>query len=269
MKLEKKDLVKYIFIGLVLLVVFIFVVKLLGNNKVDKKLNVNKTSSNYVVDDNIVMSLYDRFNPERGIMFNLVGSDIYKKYYGYYYKSKNIKYSDLNDLVKSVILINDADYKTGEYNKELECYYMSKSNYGIIYEKIFGDDKYKFSFDEKFVPNIIDNDDNICIKNNSGGKYTKVIDTYMVNAISDKKYISIYERVAFIKITDDYLYYYKDVDMKDLVYKLEITNKLDMSFVNDHNVVSNVLLKYQDEFDLYEYKYKKGVDSYYFESISR
>ena len=57
--------------------------------------------------------------------------------------------------------------------------------------------------------------------------------------------------------------------MKDLVYKLKITDKLDRSFINNENVVSNVLLKYQDDFDLYEYTYVKGVDSYYFESIER
>ena len=96
-----------------------------------------------------------------------------------------------------------------------------------------------------------------------------IIATYFVNAVVDGDKIKIYERVAFIKLGNDYLYFYKDYNMNDLVYKLKVTYNLDQSFINNESIVSNVLLKYQDEFDLYEYNYVKGEDSYYIESIER
>lgn len=269
MKIEKKDLIKYIIIGVIVLFVFILIIVLITNNKDDNKINFNKVSDNHVVEDSMVMTLYERYNPETELMFNLIGSDINKDYYGYFYKSDKIKYKDLDDVVRSTILFDDADYKTGEYNEENRCYYMSKDTFSVIYKKIFGKDDYNIDFGEKFNPVVYDEGDSICIGEVNSGNYKNVIDTYMINAINKGDYITIYERVAFVEIGDKYLYFYKDIKKKDLVYKLEITGKTDMGFINDYTKVSNVLLKYQNEFDLYEYTYKKGEDSYYFESIKK
>ena len=46
-------------------------------------------------------------------------------------------------------------------------------------------------------------------------------------------------------------------------------NDVDVSFINNSEVVSNVLLEYQNELDIYEYTYVKGVDTYYLESIKK
>lgn len=269
MKIKREELIKYIVIGISVLIVFIVIIILLSKNKDTNNINLNKVSDNHMVDDSMVMALYERFNPERELLFNLIGSNNNKDYYGYYYKDNSISYKDLDDVVKNTILINDADYTTGKLDKENECYNMSVSDFKVIYEKLYGKKDYNLKFNDKYEIDVKLEDDNLCIKSNSREDYTKVIDTYMVNAITDKNIITIYERVAFIKISDAYLYFYKDYEMKDLVYKLKVTKKLDRSFINNEKVVSNVLLKYQDKFDLYEYTYKEGKDSYYFESVKR
>ena len=269
MKIERKDLIKYIIIGVIILIVFILIVVLLGNNKNNNNINLNKVSDNYIVEDDMVMTLYERYNPETELLFDLIGSDNNKDYYGYFYKSDSVKYKDLDNVIKNSILFDDADYKTGKYNEDKQCYYMYISAFKGIYTKLFGTDDYNINFDESFNPRVYVEDDKICIGTSDGGSYNNVIDTYMVNAIKDDGYITIYERVAFIEIGDKYLYFYKDIEKKNLVYKLKITSKTDMGFINDYSKVSNVLLKYQDKFDLYEYTYKEGEDSYYFESIKR
>lgn len=267
MKLKKQDLIKLLIISVIILIIFIVIIFMLGKGKKEEQLDLNKISNNYVIDDSIVMNLYNRYNPERGLLFSLIGSNSNKKYYGYYYKD-DIKYDDLDDTVKNTILINDADYKTGKYDEERQCYYMNNDDFGIIYNKLFGKDDYNIIFNGGDGTLIYSDEDKICISEDMmNNEYNKVIDTYMVNAIRVDSYITIYERVAFIKKTDNYLYFYKDINMKDLVYKLKITDKVDISFINNSEIVSNVLLKYQNDFDLYEYKYVEGIDSYYFDSI--
>ena len=73
--MKKKSIVKYIIVGIIILVVFILLIMLLSGGDKRKELDLNETSSNYVVDDSEIMNLYNRFNPERELMFNLVGSD--------------------------------------------------------------------------------------------------------------------------------------------------------------------------------------------------
>lgn len=268
--MKKKNIVKYIIIGVIILVVFVLLIMLLSGGDKRKELDLNKTSSNYVIDDSVVMSLYNRFNPERELLFNLVGSDTNEDYYGFYYREDKVLDDDLDDRLKNTILINDSDYTTGRYDDKRRCYYMSISDYKVIYDKLFGSDDYDINFDESFKPRVYVDDDSICIKDSErNNNYEKIIDTYMVNAIKDDEYITIYERVAFIKIDKNYLYFYSDYDMNNLVYKLDNKDILDKSFINDSSIVSNVLIEYQKEFDLYEYTYKKGTDTYYLESIER
>ena len=268
--MKKKNIIKYIIIGVIILVVFVLLIMLLSGGDKRKELDLNETSSNYVVDDSEIMNLYNRFNPERELMFNLVGSDTNEDYYGFYYRNDKTTYEEFDNNLKNTILINDADYKTLEYDSSRRCYYMSLSDYEVIYDKLFGSDDYDINFDESFKPRVYVDSDSICITDrdiNNG--YDKIVDTYMVNAINDGEYITIYERVAFIKIDKNYLYFYSDYDMNNLVYKLDNKDILDKSFINDSSIVSNVLIEYQKEFVLYEYTYIKGTDTYYLESIER
>ena len=268
--MKRKDLMKIILIGTVILSIFVLIIVLLGNNKNgNNDIKLNEVSSNYVVDDDIVMNLYYRFNPEDELLFNVVGNNSSKDNFAYYYRSDKLTYDELNDDIKNTILLNDADYESGEYDLDRKCYYMTESSFKAIYKKLFGYDDYNLVFDESFNPKVYLDSENLCIGTKENKDYTEVVDTYMVNAIRKDIYITVYERVAFINIDDDYLYFYKDYEMKDLVYKLKNSDKLDLSFINNSKIVSNVLLKYQDEFILYEYAYIEGEDSYYLESIAR
>ena len=269
MKIKRKDLIIYIFIGIIILAIFSVIIVLLSKNKVDDKIDLNKVSNNYNIDDNVVLSLFERFNPEDGLLFDLIGSNNSKDYYGYFYRKNKVKYNDLDSVVKNTVLINDFDYTKGQYDDNNSCYYIKKSDFHVIYDKIFGTNDYNFEFNDKYqiVVNVLD--DSICVRTLDGSNYDKTIDTYVVNVINEDDYIKIYERVAFIKLDKKNLYFYKDYSMKDLVYKLKVNDDVDTSFINDSSIVSNVLLKYQDDFDLYEYVYKKGVDTYHFESIER
>ena len=267
--MKRQDLIKYIIIGGIILFCFGFIIGLLGNNKNKSNINLKGVSNNYNVDNLEVMDLYYRFNPENELLFNIIGNNSNKDNYATYYKKNEFNYKDLSSDIKNIILLNDADYKSGKFDDSRKCYYMSINSFKTVYKKIFGTEDYKINFDNIVTPKVYIDKDNLCIGTRDSVDYTKVVDTYMVNAVFDKDKISIYERVAFIKISDDYLYFYKDYDMNDLVYKIKVTNKLDMSFINNHSIVSNVLLKYQDDFGLYEYTYLKGKDSYYFESIKK
>ena len=266
--MEKKNLIKYVLVGIIILVVFVVMIVLLGKNSNNSRIDLYKVSKNYSVDNDMIMGLYNRYNPENELLFNIIGSD-HTDMFGYYYKKDKTTYKDLNNNIKSVILFNDADYKSGEFDSNRNCYYMSVSSFKTIYKKLYGYDDYDIKFSEDFEPRVYVDGDSLCIGSKENVLYNKVIDTYMVNAIKDGDTITVYERVAFIKVDKDILYFYKDYSMTNLVYALKVTKDLDTSFINNSNIVSNVLLKYQDKFELYEYTYVLGEDSYYFESIER
>jgi len=266
--MKKKNLIKYIIVGMIVLFVFVVIIIWLDKNKDNSRINLYSVSNNYSVDNDMIMGLYNRYNPENELLFNIIGSD-HTDMFAYYYKRDKTTYKDFNSNIKSVILFNDADYKSGEYDSKRNCYYMSINSYKAIYKKLYGYDDYDIKFSEDFEPRVYVDGDKLCIGTKESVLYNKVIDTYMVNVVKKGKNIIIYERVAFIKIDKDVLYFYKDYNMNNLVYALKVTKDLDTSFINNSNIVSNVLLKYQNKFDLYEYKYVEGEDSYYFESISR
>ena len=266
--MKRKDLIRCIIVGSIILIIFVVIIGWLGKNSDNIRINLYSVSNNHDVDDDVIMGLYNRYNPENELLFNIIGSD-HTNMFAYYYKNDKTTYKDLNNNIKSVILFNDADYKSGEYDSKRNCYYMSVNSFKTIYKKLYGYNDYDIKFSEDFEPRVYVDRDNLCIGSKENVLYNKVVDTYMVNAIREDKYITIYERVAFIKVDKDILYFYKDNNMSNLVYALKVTKDLDTSFINNSNVVSNVLLKYQDKFNLYEYKYVDGEDSYYFESISR
>ena len=75
----------------------------------------------------------------------------------------------------------------------------------------------------------------------------------MIDNYQKHNYIIVYERVAFIDISDDYLYFYKDYEMKDLVYKLKISDKTDMKLraITSYSVAMNVLPDWKRHKDWY------------------
>lgn len=266
--MKKENLIKYVLVGSMILIIFVVMIIVLGKNSSNSRIDLYSVSKNYSVDNDMIMGLYNRYNPENELLFNIIGSD-HTEMFGYYYKKDKTTYKDLNNNIKNIILFNDADYKSGEYDSKRNCYYMSVNSYKAIYKKLYGYDDYDIKFSEDFEPRVYVDGDNLCIGSKDNVLYNKVVDTYMVNAVMEDKNITVYERVAFIKVDKDILYFYKDYNMTNLVYALKVTKDLDTSFINNSNIVSNVLLKYQDKFDLYEYTFLEGEDSYYFESISR
>lgn len=230
-----------------------------------KKLDLNKTSFNFVVNDNDGMMLYRRFQPEDGLLFDLIGSDSFKDYYAYYFK-KN-KTNTLSNFVKNIVLLTDADYTKWNFNKDNNCYEITLDDYKVVYDKLFNDNNLKIDFDNEFI--VANSDDNkICVEERFKTRYTKVLDTYLVNIVRLGDKIIVYERIAFIKITDKKILFYDSYKMNNQIYSLNI-EKSDMSFINNSKVVSNVLLQYQDKFPLYQYTYSKGIDTYYLESIEK
>ena len=267
--MKKKDIKKYISFIIVIIVIIVIIILLMLFDKDDNKvkLNLNGVTSNYAFNDIDGMMLYNRFQVEDGLLFSFIGSNSYEEYYGYYYKEEIDK---LPSLLKNIILINDADYRTWNYDEDNRCYRLFMEDYNIIYDKLFGNSKDKdLEIEQEFENYIIVDDDGICATDYIGNNYNKVIDTYLVNIINNDDKIVIYERVAFIDIKEDYYYFYRDYEMTDLVYKLENTSDVDVSFINNSEVVSNVLLEFQNELDIYEYTYVKGVDTYYLESIKK
>ena len=264
MKNRKKYILSIIICFLVIIVVF-EIFNLFFSKDVSKKLDLNKVSYNYKVHDSDGMMLYHRYQPEDGLLFNLIGNNGFKDYYAYYFKKNKI--DNLSNFVKNIILLNDADYTKFNYDDKNNCYQISYDDYKIIYDKLFNDADYILNFDEEFI-SINYNDKDVCVKEFRTSNYKKVLDTYLVNIVRLNGKIIVYERVAFIKITDEKLIFYSDYKMKNEVYSLD-AEKVDISFINNSEIVSNVLLQYQNDFPLYQYTYIKGVDTYYLESIEK
>lgn len=256
-------------IGICFLLLLILVLIYFFIQPSKKEISLGSVHPNYRVKDRTIMELYQRFQIEDGKLFSLMGSSQTKDYYGYYYQKKRSDVADLSDIVKSFVVLENADYMSGKYNEEGHYYEMPLAVFQDIYVKIFGqDDSFQFSFgDDDLVSKVEIVGDNVLIYDTLiPNDYHSVIDTYFVNGVRDGKKIFIYERVAFIKITNEFYEFYADIDRSKLVYKIG-KDKIDNSFVNDASIVSDVLLKYQDRFPLATYTYELGIDSYYFKSI--
>ncbi len=254
-----------IYISIVIGFILLFVIVLNSFSNKDKKVDntLYEASFNYKTKDEEGMTLYNQYHPEDGLLFDFVGSDMYD-YYGEFYKGTVEK---LSDFIKHVIFIKNADYGSWEYDMDRMCYKLSLNDYKALYQEFYGNDYTDISVDDGLKDKIII-DDSICISDNIQKSYTKTIDTYLVNIARLDNKIIIYERVAFVKIGDKKIEFYKDYSMEEKVYQLD-KDKVDISFINESSVVSNVLLEYQDEFPLYQYTYVKGEDTYYLESISK
>ena len=271
MKIDKKF---WIILG-IFVVLLIFIIASFGKNDKNniKKLDMNKTSINYSVKDDTIQFLYDRYHPENGLKFFIAGSNLVSNdNYAFYYKKDKVDYKDFPSIYKNYILLEVMNYKDHPLDEERNCYLYSLVEYQNAYQKYFGSlDGFEVDVSEKFNPHFYLDEDNICISDSNETNvesYQKTIDTYMVNAVYQEDKIIIYEKVAFVKVKDEVFEFYEDYDMKKLVYSLDRENT-DSSFLNDSQVVSNVLMNYQDEFSLYQYNYIKGESTYYLESITK
>ena len=254
---KKKKVIMISLIGIVV-VVLVSVVSLslyLSKDKETDSLVVNQTSNNYQPKEEMIQFLYKRYNVEDGSKFSIVGSDSYSKFddsYGFYYKG-NVTFKDFSDIYKSYILLDLMNYQDGNFDK-------GRKYYGSV-------DDFKIDTNSNYSPRFYLEDNQLCIsKDDYGFDYHKAVDTYFVNGVSKGDKIIIYERVAFLNITDKTVDFYSDVKMKNKVYSLN-KSKADLGFIHQSKVVSNVLLKYQKKFPIYEYQYKKGDSTYYLESI--
>lgn len=271
MKIDKKF---WIILG-IFVVLLIFIIASFGKNDKNniKKLDMNKTSINYSVKDDTIQFLYDRYHPENGLKFFIAGSNLVSNdNYAFYYKKDKVDYKDFPSIYKNYILLEVMNYKDHPLDEERNCYLYSLKEFENAYQKYFGSlDGFEIEVSEEFSPRFYLDEENICISNSDEihiGSYEKAVDTYMVNAIYQGDKIIIYERVAFIKIKDDVLEFYRDFDMNNLIYSLDRDN-IESVFLNSSQVVSNVLVNFQDEFPMYQYTYVKGESTYYLESIER
>lgn len=270
---KKKNIVSIIIIGIVLLISIVLLLYVFSNSGKANHLDLYKTSWNNEAKDEMVGFLYDRYQVEDGYKFFLVGSDMNRDIedtYGLYYRGKKTTFEEFSSIYKSYILLDLMNYDTHGYDDKRSCYFYPLDEFKDAYLKYYGGiDDFKIDTDEKYSPRFYLDNDKICItKDEEGKQYSKAIDTYFVNGIYKDNEIIIYERVAFVKIGNNFIDFYGDYSMKDKVYSLD-KSKADLSFVHNSKIVSNVLMQYRDKFPIYEYHYKKGESTYYLESISK
>ena len=265
-KINKYVVIIVVYLIIMGIILFIFTRE---EEKEEVDWRLYKVSPNYVLDDSEELVLYNQFQVEERLLFNLVGSDGIKDYYGYFYKDDGFYLSEESSFIKNVILINNVDYGSWEYDMDNMCYRLSLAEYRTLYKNFYGSEIEEINFDIEFVPAVYIDDSSICISDIKNTQYSKVIDTYLVDVEKSDEKIIIYEKVIFIDIEEDYLYFYKDSKQKELLCKLLTDIEIDTSFISNSEVVSNVLLEYKDKLDTYKYTYVKGVDTYYLESIKR
>lgn len=272
--MKKKNIIRIFIAGIIAFIVFLMVLILLSMNKKDDSLDLYKTSNNNESKDEMIGFLYDRYQVEDGNKFSVVGSNINKDIedtYGLYYRDKKVTFKDFSDIYKSYILLDLMNYDVHGYDEKRNCYFYSLDEFRDAYKKYYGSiDDFKIDTNDRYSPKFYLDGDTMCISKDDGNdlNYSKVIDTYFVNGVNHGDKIIIYERVAFVKITDKTIEFYRDYLMKDKIYSLD-KSKVDLSFIHQSKVVSNILLKYQKKFSIYEYQYKKGNSTYYLESISK
>lgn len=261
-----KNIILVIILGIIILGIIALIFGLVFSNDKEVNLDLTKVSSNHTIDDDMIEFLYNRYQVEDGLKFLIAGSDINDSY-AFYYRGM-FKFSDFSDIYKSYILLDLINYDNGSYDSKRGCYLYSLEEFKDSYKKYYGSlDDFKINTDERYSPSIYLDSDNICISNVEEGKsYSKAVDTYFVNGIYKDNEIIIYERVAFLGVSDKRVNFYSDYEMKNKVYSLD---KEDISFINNSKVVSNVLLEYKEKFPIYEYHYVKGDSTYYLDSIVR
>ncbi len=271
--MKRKNILRFIVAGIVSFVILIVILLGVSKNKSSNLLNLYKTSYNHESKDETIGFLYHRYQVEDGYKFFVVGSDMNRDIddtYGLYYRGEKTTFEEFSSIYKSYILLDLMNYDTHGYDENKNCYFYPLDEFKDAYLKYYGGiDDFKIDTDERYSPRFYLDGDTMCISKDDGGRqYNKVIDTYFVNGIYQDDEMIIYERVAFIQFGDKTVDFYQDYSMKKKVYSLE-RNKVDLSFIHDSKVVSNVLMQYRDKFPIYEYHYRKGDSTYFLEYISK
>ena len=263
---------KRVVIGI--LIFFVVIIFILLFDKYNSKVVIDEekllgVSNNNYIEDSRTRNLYNKYNGEDELKFHIIGNNSSDEYALYYRKDK-VTFDDFSNILKNYILLDTFTYYESGYDNENDCFLYPLETYKDIYRKNYGSLK-GFSFEGVKTIKVLE--DNLCISDMSdksdNSNYDVFYDTFVVNTIKDNDIITIYERVIFIEKKGNSYYFYKDYEMKDLVYKLKNGDKLDTSFINNSKIVSNVLLEYQDKLDIYEYTYVKGVDTFYLESVNK
>lgn len=263
--MNKKN-IKLVIIIVVIFGLIITYLWLLARNSVkDKNINIYEVSNVNDSNDPVVRDVYHQFNPEDGILFNILGSGRDKLYYGFYYKGGKFGVSDLDDVVKTYLTVHSYDYKNSSVNTNKNCYEVNINDLNITYEKLFNNNSFVINNSLDNIRMDVDMN-NVCIYDGAVNNYNYALDTMFVNGFYQDDQLLIYERVAFIRILENEMEFYTDYDMKNLVYKLKKSD-INTSFLNNTNIVSNILLKYQDKFNIYTYTFAKNDDYYTFVSV--
>ena len=266
--MDKKN-IKLIIVTIITFIVLVIIIWLIAQNKTTAKtIETNDISNINDSSDPIIRDIYHQFNPEDDILFNILGSGSNKETYAYYYKQDKITYESLSNEIKNYLTIHSFDYKNSSINKEKNCYEVKIKDLKATYKKIFNKDELNLT-NLDFSPKVeLINKDNVCIYDDIETNYKYTLDTMLVNAAYQDNELLIYERVAFINITNDFVEFYSDYNMENLVYK-ELKKDINLSFLNNLNIVSNALTKYQDKFNIYTYTFTKNNNNYYFKSITK
>ncbi len=265
--MDKKNIKLIIISILIFILIITYTWSISKNKKEEKNINVYDISTIEENKDPVIRDIYHQFNPEDDILFNIIGTGNDKNYYAYYYKDNEILQNSLDQTIKTYLTIHSFDYKNAPVDKTNNCYIVSIDNLNITYEKLFNNNT--FIIDYKINnPKIEKKDNNVCIYDTTNNDYIYTLDTMFVNAAYQDNELLIYERVAFIKLNNNYLEFYSDYDMNDLIYKIN-RSEVELSFLNNLNIVSNVLIKYQEKFNIYTYKFEKNGEHFIFKSVNK
>ncbi|MBR3162421.1 MAG: hypothetical protein IKF19_06805 [Bacilli bacterium] len=265
--MDKKN-TKLIITSIIIFIIIIICLWLISKNRIEEKnINLYDVSNINDHDNPIIRDTYHQFNPEDDILFNILGSGNNKEFYAYYYKNDKVTSEELNEIIKTYLTIHSFDYKNSLVDTNKNCYQVKINDLNITYEKLFDDNKFKVS-NSLNNPKIEINNDNVCIYDTITNNYIYTLDTLFVNAAFQDDELLIYERVAFIKIDENNLEFYSDYDMNNLIYKINKSD-IDANFLNNPNVVSNILIKYQEKFNIYIYTFEKNNTHYVFKSVNK
>ena len=265
-----KKNINLIIIGIIILIIISIGIYSLSNTKTEpKKVNLTETATFNDNEDSTIRDLYHQFNPEEGILFNIIGSNSSKDYYAYYYRKNKTEYDSLDNILKTYLTIQSMDYQNQPLDTQNNCYKISLEDLKMTNSKIFPNDiDFEIQTLNNDNPQIDINQDGICIHDNIKNNYTQVVDTFFVNAVYQGDQLIIYERVAFINITEDDIKFYSDYNMKNEVAVVD-KDSIDLSFINNLNIVSNVLVNNKNKFNIYSYIFEKEDNHYKFIRVEK
>ena len=121
-----KKNINLIIIGIIILIIISIGIYSLSNTKTEpKKVNLTETTTFNDNEDSTIRDLYHQFNPEEGILFNIIGSNSSKDYFAYYYRKTKTEYDSLDNILKTYLTIQSMDYQNQPLDTQNNCYKIS------------------------------------------------------------------------------------------------------------------------------------------------